>query len=670
MADSVAQPSVIAVRHWSEGDVTRVAIDVSGDFQFRSERLHHPERIYFDIPGARSQLENGRPFSEETHDRFLMQIRVAAYSPGVTRVVLQLADGVETAASKSVNPSRLDISLRAAGPPAEADAQPREAAAARPPEKAAETVPEMAPETAKVEAPVAETIGLTAISLPDAASPAPVDAQSREAPAARPPEKAGERAPDMAPETDKVEPPVPETIELAPIRLRDAAASVPVDAQPREAPAARPPAKPTGTATEMAPETVRVAPPIPGNIELTLITGRGDIIECPDGVVRISTSSPEVVDAAAASDTEVLFHAKALGQATLVVWSRSGHRRIYQVTVEPNLEPMRQLLRETFPDDQIDLRATRDSLALVGHAHSQAVADRALALVSASVKGSVNNLQVAPAPTEPQILLKVRFAEVNRSATTELGINLLSTGAAGTVGSTATGQFSPPTSQSGGIPAAGSGGFKLTDLLNIFAFRPDLNLGLLIHDLENKGLLEILAEPNLVATNGKEAHFLAGGEFPVPVVEAGASAGAITVQFRQYGIRLSFTPHVTARRTIQLHVRPEVSTIDPANGVIVSGFNIPALSTRSVETDIELGEGQSFAIAGLLDERVTQTLERMPGLANIPILGTLFRSRSVDKTKTELVVVVTPQIAAPVNGAVPLPPPPVPYFDVSKEPRK
>ena len=507
----------------------------------------------------------------------------------------------------------------------------------------------MGPETAKVEPPVPETIDLTAISPRAAASPVPVDAQSHEAPMARP-EKAAGTFPEMAP---------------------DAAPPEPVDAQTREAPATHLPEKPTGTAPEMAPETVKVAPRVPGNIELTLIAGRGDVIECPEGVVRISTSSPEVVDAAAASDTEVLFHAKALGQATLVVWSKSGHRRIYQVTVEPNLEPMRRLLRETFPDDQIDLRATRDSLALVGHAHSQAVADRALALVSASVKGSVSNLQIAPAPSEPQILLKVRFAEVNRSATTELGINLLSTGAAGTVGSTATGQFSPPTSQSGGIPAAGaSGGFKLTDLLNIFAFRPDLNLGVLIHDLENKGLLEILAEPNLVATNGKEAHFLAGGEFPVPVVEAGASAGAITVQFRQYGIRLSFVPHVTARRTIQLHVRPEVSTIDPANGVIVSGFNIPALSTRSVETDIELGEGQSFAIAGLLDERVTQTLERMPGLANIPILGTLFRSRSVDKTKTELVVVVTPQIVAPVDGAVPLPSAPVPYFDASKEPKK
>lgn len=568
LANPAAQPSVVAIRHWPEGDLTRVAIDVSGDFQFRSQRLHHPERIYFDIPGAHSPLGKGKPFSEETHDSLLRQIRVAAHSPGVTRVVLQLADGVETAASKSANPSRLDIQLRAPAQPAAADAQPHETPATRQPEPAAETAPKTAPETPKIEHP--------------------------------------------------------------------------------------------------APQTV----------ELTLISGRGEVIDCPDGVVRISTSSPEVVDAAPASDTEVLFQAKALGQATLVVWSKSGLRRTYQVTVEPNLEPLRQLMRETFPDDQIDLKGTRDSLALVGRARSQVVADRALALISASMKGAVNNLQIAPAPTESQILLKVRFAEVDRSVTQEFGINLLSTGAGGTVGSLGTEQFSPLTSGTGGIPAAGSSGsFKLSDLLNIFAFRPNLNLGALIQDLENKGLLQILAEPNLVATNGKEATFLAGGEFPVPVVQAGASAGAITVQFKQYGIRLSFVPHVTARRTIQMHVKPEVSTIDPTNGVTVSGFNIPALTSRSVETDVELGEGQSFAIAGLLDQRVTQTLERMPGLASIPVLGALFRSRSVNKTKTELMVVVTPEIATPemvmpVKGGVPLPSAPAPYLDAPKEAKK
>jgi pilus assembly protein CpaC len=646
MADSAAQPSVIAIRHWPEGELTHVAIDVSHDFQFRSQRLHDPERIYFDIPGARSPLENGRPFSEKTDDPLLKQIRLAAYSPGVTRVVLQLADGVETATSKSLNPSRLDISLRGAAPPRQL------------PPPQSEKPPRTVSEMAEVEPPVPETIDLTPVILRDAAPLPAADAQSSEAPSARQPEKAAGTAPEIA-------------SEIAKAKTRGATPRAAAAALPSNAPATRPPENTAGMLPEIAPEIAKVKPPVPGNMYLTLIVGRGDVIECPDGVVRISTSSPEVVDAAAASDTEVLFHAKSLGQATLVVWSKSGLRRIYQVSVEPNLEPLRRLLRETFPDDQIDLRATRDSLALVGHARSQAMADRALALVSASVKGAVDNLQIAPAPSEPQILLKVRFAEVNRSATTEFGLNLLSTGAAGTIGSTATGQFSPPTSQGGGIPAAGSSsGFKLTDLLNIFAFRPDLNLGVLIHDLENKGLLEILAEPNLVATNGKEAHFLAGGEFPVPVVEAGASAGAITVQFRQYGIRLSFLPHVTARRTIQLHVRPEVSTIDPANGVIVSGFNIPALSTRSVETDIELGEGQSFAIAGLLDQRVTETLEHMPGLASIPVLGALFRSRSVNKTKTELVVVVTPQIAAPANGAVPLPPVPVPYFDPSKEVKK
>ena len=193
--------------------------------------------------------------------------------------------------------------------------------------------------------------------------------------------------------------------------------------------------------------------------------------------------------------------------------------------------------------------------------------------------------------------------------------------------------------------------FAVSDILNIFALRPDLKLGMVIRDLQARGLLQILAEPNLVASNGKEASFLAGGEFPVPIVQSGASAGAVTVQFREFGIRLSFLPRLTANRTIKLHVKPEVSTIDSANGVTVSGFRIPALSTRRIETDIELAEGQSFVIAGLMDDRVIENLSHLPGLSRIPVLGVLFRSRSQTKAKTELVVVVTPEVGGACRRA-------------------
>ena len=410
-------------------------------------------------------------------------------------------------------------------------------------------------------------------------------------------------------------------------------------------------------------------------VELSLAPGRGVVIDCPDGVARISTSSPEVVDAVAASNREVLFNARALGQSTLVVWSKSGERTTYNVTVEPNLEPLRKLLRESFPGEQIDLKAARDSLVLVGQVSTQAVADRALALITASVKGAVSNLKPPPPGIEKQVVLHVKFAELNRTAVSEFGINILSTGALNTLGQISTGQFK----SNGGLQlntsipghAAGtSNQYTLSDVLNIFAFRPDLNLGVMIRDLQTRGLLQVLAEPNLVATNGKEASFLAGGEFPIPVAQASNGSGAISVIYREFGIKLSFLPQITNNNTIKLHVKPEVSTIDSANGIQASGFNIPALSTRRVETDIELSEGQSFVIGGLIDDRVIENLSQVPGLAHLPVLGALFKSRSETKTKTELMVVVTPEKAVPVSDPVPKFEMPKPFLGPAHEEKK
>jgi pilus assembly protein CpaC len=401
-------------------------------------------------------------------------------------------------------------------------------------------------------------------------------------------------------------------------------------------------------------------------VAISLTVGRGTVVDCPQGVARVATSNPDAVDAVAASDHEVLFQAKALGQATLLVWSRNGERTVYEVTVEPNLEPLRQLLKETFPQEQLELKATRESLSLVGRASSRAVAERALALVAASVKGAVANLEIAPPPPERQILLRVRFAELNRSATSAFAVNLLSSG--NTIGRVTTGQSSSGTLSQ--MAAGADNKFALSDLLNIFAFRPDLNLGVLIQDLQSRGLLQVLAEPNLVATNGHEASFLAGGEFPVPIVQGGANAGAITVQFHEFGIRLSFLPEITLNQMLHLHVKPEVSSIDPSNGVTVSGFRIPALSTRRIETDVELAQGQSFVIAGLLDQRVSQDLSKIPSLSGIPVFGWLFQSHSVTKSNTELVVVVTPEFTKPVTGTTRGPDMPEPFLGPAKEKSK
>jgi len=411
----------------------------------------------------------------------------------------------------------------------------------------------------------------------------------------------------------------------------------------------------------IAPELLAQA----GNQELKLTVGKSVVIDYPSDIGRISTSNPDVVDAVPITAREILINAKANGQGTLVVWSKTGERSFFSVTVDQNLEPIQKLLKDTFPNETIDVRAARDSASLNGRVSSQMVSDRAQALVVPMVKSVVNNLQIMAGPVEKQIVLHVKFASLDRSRADQLGVNILSTGAANTPGRITTGQFPSggPSTVSGTIGAALAGTasqFSLADALNIFAFRPDLNLGLVIKALQSDNILQILAEPNLVTTNGKEASFLAGGEFPVPVLQGGGNAGAVTIQFREYGIRLNFLPIYTANGTIKMHIKQELSTIDLTNAVVFSGFTIPALSTRKAETDVELGEGQSFAIAGLIDERAQEQLTKIPGLANIPILGQLFKSRSRQKSKTELVVLVTPEQIMPFNPADPKPMPKFP----------
>lgn len=394
--------------------------------------------------------------------------------------------------------------------------------------------------------------------------------------------------------------------------------------------------------------------------EIRVAVGKSVVIDYPEDIARISTSSPESVDAVPASTREILLHGKTIGTATVVVWSKSGQRNFYNVSVEPNLEPLRRLLRETFPNEDIRVQAVRDSLSLTGKVSLQAVADRAAVLAAPSAKTVVNNLQIAVLPVEKQIMLRVRFAELNRSQIQSFGVNIISTGATNTIGRTTTQQNPAPslTDLRSVIPGQNAGfstEFRLTDLLNVFLFRPDLNIGALIRNLQQQGVLQILAEPNLVTTNNKEASFHVGGEFPIPVLQGGGNAGAVTIQFREYGIRLSFLPQITANQTIRMKVRPEVSTIDLANAVTLSGFTIPALSSRKVETDVELGEGQSFVIGGLLDDRTNETLARMPGLSSIPILGALFKSRAENRAKTELIIMVTPELTMPLLATDPKP---------------
>jgi len=390
--------------------------------------------------------------------------------------------------------------------------------------------------------------------------------------------------------------------------------------------------------------------------ELRLTVGKSVVIDYPSDVRQISTSDPAIVDASPVTTREILMHGKGLGSATMIVWSKDGQRTFYNVTVDPNLDPLRRLLKETFPAEEIRVQSSRDSLSLTGKVSSPLVGERATALATPFGKTIVNNLQMAVGPIDKQIMLKVKFAELDRTRAAQFGVNLLSTGATNTIGATSTGQFG------GAKPSSIGGGdnqFTISDALNIFAFRPDLNLGAFIKALQSEAVLQILAEPNLVTTNGKEASFIVGGEFPVPVLQGGGNAGAVTIMFREFGIRLLFTPVITENNTIKLHLRQEVSTIDLANAVNFNGFTIPALATRRAETDVELGAGQSFVVAGLIDNRETESYARIPGLASLPIFGALFKTKDVKQSRTELVLIVTPEITAPLNAGDKHP---TPYF--------
>jgi pilus assembly protein CpaC len=356
----------------------------------------------------------------------------------------------------------------------------------------------------------------------------------------------------------------------------------------------------------------------------------------------------------------LLLNGKSPGATSLIIWEQGGARQFFDITVaashflaDSRLEGIKRQIDRELPGQGVNLSFENETVFLRGTVRDMTSADRAVSIASTLGK-TVNLLYVDVPPPEAQILLKVKFASVDRSLSTQLGLNIISTGAARTVGSITTQQFSPPgfAAVQSNTPVSAS----LADALNLFFFRSDLNLGATIQALEAKGLLEILAEPNVLAENGRQASFLAGGEFPFPSVSS-ASGGTpvVSIQFREFGVRLTFIPTITPRGTIHLQVAPEVSALDFTNGLSVSGFNVPALTTRKLNTQVELSEGQSFAIGGLLDNRATDTFEKIPFIGDVPILGKLFQSKSVAKTNTELIVIVTPELVRPIRAGQILP---------------
>jgi len=389
---------------------------------------------------------------------------------------------------------------------------------------------------------------------------------------------------------------------------------------------------------------------------LTLMQGRGELLEFAQDIQKVAVAEPRIADAVVLSPREVMVNAKSPGNTTLVIWETGQAPAKYSIVVTADSSDFETFINQirTASGKGVEVVGRGDTIVLSGKVASQEDLKRAASIASTRAKNVINLLEAPPAPEPRQILLQVKFASVDRVALQEIGFNLFSTNDK-TLGGITTQQFqSPRFSQlqfQGGQFTDTS--INFADLLNIFVFRPDLNIGATIRALQARNLLQILAEPNLITLEGKEGSFLAGGSFPFPTMTTTSTGGAvapvITVQFKPFGVQLNFTPTVTPTGAIQLHVAPEVSSLDYANAVTLQGFLIPAITQRKAETDVILKDGESFAIAGLLDNRAVQTVTKVPWLGDTPILGQLFRSRSTRRSSDELLVVVTPHFVKPLN---------------------
>ena len=389
-----------------------------------------------------------------------------------------------------------------------------------------------------------------------------------------------------------------------------------------------------------------------------LLVGRSTLVDVGSPIARVSLTSADMADALVTGQNQLLVHGKTPGSISMFVWDRAGAVKRFEIAVLRDLARLNDQVKELFPGEQIRAHSNGKAVVLSGMVSNKDVAEKAVAVAAGYVDKPTDVttlLQVQAGPRSNQVLLRVRFAEVSRSAMSEFGMNIFTspTGINNTVGRVTTQQFpgadyselawSKASSDFGSTVTSAEGKVSFSDFLNIFLLNQKYDLGVLIKALSNRGLFQSLAEPNLVAESGKEASFLAGGEFPVPVAQGSGANIGVSVQFKEFGIRLNFTPTVTGDR-VHLKVRPEVSTLDYGNAVVLSGFRIPSLQTRRAETSVELRDGQTFAIAGLMNNQMQTTMQKVPGIGDIPIIGHLFRSKSSQRDQTELVVMITPEI--------------------------
>ncbi len=368
---------------------------------------------------------------------------------------------------------------------------------------------------------------------------------------------------------------------------------------------------------------------------ISVSRGASALLVNPTPIVRMTIGDPAVADANVVSPTEAVINGKALGSTTLLVWDNSGSPRIYSVEVTADAQAIQRFIKGVMPDENIEVSSSGNTVTLSGTVRDAVSATRAVEIARTSGATVIENLFTPPAV---QVMLQVRFAEISRSIMKDWSSSLSTLNPH---------ELNDNGDWFGQTTPEGNIGFLLDN--------GTANIEALIQAAKTRGDFRSLAEPNLMTLPGKEAYFLAGGEFPFPTLQAASAGNVVTVVFKEFGIKLRFTPVILRSGAIRLKLAPEVSSLDFANGLVIGGFEIPTILTRRAETEVELREGQFLAIAGLLDNSLINNVTKIPVLGDIPLIGELFKSRAIRQRKTELLVLITPRLVTANETPTPVP---------------
>lgn len=375
---------------------------------------------------------------------------------------------------------------------------------------------------------------------------------------------------------------------------------------------------------------------------VTVSKGASALLVNPTAIQRFSIGDPTVAEAVVVSPTEVLINGKLLGTTSLFLWDNSGNIKLYSIEVTADAAGLQRYLKSVLEGEQVDVTASGNVVTLSGQVRDASMANQAVEIAKGTGATIVDNLTT---PEAVQVQLKVRFAEVNKTAAKQFRMQIQTLNPQ---------HLDDNGNWIGSYNTGGAGGFQ-EGVIDVGLFNGNANIETLIQFLQSKGDLRSLAEPNLITLPNKEASFLAGGEFPYPAVQGGGGNNAVSIVFKEFGIRLKFTPVITRNGSIRLKVMPEVSSLDFSNPLVFGGFTIPSLLTRRAETEVEMKDGQYLAIAGLMNNTLSDNMTKIPVLGDIPILGQFFRSKDARQNRTELMVLVTPKLILPSDAPSALP---------------